>query len=265
MDASKNRLEELRITKGRLSRQVGEARYSGRNADQLIGELKQVSDEIKLLQKRLKKELNEAPTAEKWAPGTLEIPSAIGNKPSCGAINVETGPGDKLSAVEAYLADHPAASIWHRPAVTTFIESTYGHSVRYFCALDEKKNVVGVLPAVQLRTRLFGNFLVAMPYFNYGGVLADNREIALSLIARADQWRQSVNATHLELRFSQDNDLGLPQRTDKVSFWLPLPDNIDALWNSFQPKVRAQIRRGERELTGFTIGGPELLDEFYRV
>ena len=265
LSASKDRLEELKIIKGRLSRQVGEARQSGLGAESLISELKQVSDEIKHLRKGLKQQLNETRGEKKWAPGTIEIPSAIGNELSQVAISVETGVGDNLSAVEAYLANHPAASIWHRPAVTSFIESTYGHSTRYFCALDQNKSVVGVLPAVQLRSRLFGNFLVAMPYFNYGGVLADNREIALSLIAHADQWRQATNASHLELRFCQDNDLGLPQRTDKVSFWLPLPDNVDALWNSFQPKVRAQIRRGGREITNAVIGGPELLDEFYRV
>jgi len=265
LDASKDRLEELKGIKGRLSRQVGEARHSGRSADQLIGELKQVSDEIKQLQKSLKKHLNETPEAKKWAPGSLEIPSAIGDKPTAGVIKIDTDVEQNLFAVKAYLADHPAASIWHLPAVTGFIENTYGHSTRYFCALDETKKVVGVLPVVQLNSRLFGNFLVAMPYFNYGGVLADSRDIALRLISEADEWRQTIKASHLELRFCQDNGLGLPQKTDKVSFWLPLPDDAQALWESFQPKVRAQIRRGERDMTGFAIGGPELLDEFYRV
>ncbi len=265
LDASKERFDELKNTKGRLSRLIGEARQSGHSADDLIGELKQVSDEIKQLQKQLKKQLNEAPIARKWAPGTIEIPPAIAQKPSHGAIRVELCTDDSLSAVEAYLAEHPAASIWHCPAVSTFIENTYGHSAKYLCALDDKNSVVGVLPLVQLNSHLFGNFLVAMPYFNYGGVLADNRETALKLIAQADQWRQKVNARHLELRFCQDNDLGLPQKTDKVGFWLPLPDNINDLWDSFQPKVRAQIRRGQREMTELSIGGPELLDEFYRV
>lgn len=264
LDASKERLDALKNTKGRLSRMVGEARQSGRNTDELINELKQVSDEIKQLQKRLKKQLNETRVARKWAPGPIEVPPAIANKPIRGAIRIETHNDGNLSAVESYLAEHPAASIWHRPTVSTFITKTYRHCARYLCALDDDR-VVGVLPLVQLNSRLFGNFLVAMPYFNYGGVLADNREVALNLIAQADQWRQEINARHLELRFCQDNALGLPQKTDKVGFWLPLPDNIEELWDSFQPKVRAQIRRGEREMTELTIGGLELLDEFYRV
>ncbi|GGC72985.1 FemAB family XrtA/PEP-CTERM system-associated protein [Marinobacter halophilus] len=265
LGASKERLDELKNTKGRLSRLIGEARQSGHNADELIEELKQVSCETKQLQKQLKQNLNDAHHVKKWSPGIIDIPPAIAQKPSCGAIRIERCVSDNLSAVEAYLAEHPAASIWHRPAVSNFIEHTYGHNTRYLCALDTGRNVVGVLPLVQLNSRLFGNFLVAMPYFNYGGVLADNREIALNLIAQAGQWRQEIRAKHLELRFCQDNELGLPQKTDKVGFWLSLPDKIDDLWHSFQPKVRAQIRRGQREMTELTIGGPELLDEFYRV
>ncbi|WP_417566838.1 FemAB family XrtA/PEP-CTERM system-associated protein [Marinobacter sp.] len=265
LDTPKERIDALKKTKGRLSRLVGEARQSGLIADDLIGELKQVSDEIKQLQKRFKKQLNDTSVARKWSPGSIEIPPAIAQKPSRGAIRVERCTNGNDSAVEAYLAGHPAASIWHRPAVSTFIDNTYGHRARYLIALDDKDAMVGVLPLVQLNTRLFGNFLVAMPYFNYGGVLADNREVALKLIAHADQWRQEVSARHLELRFCQDNELGLPQKTDKVGFWLPLPDNSNDLWESFQPKVRAQIRRGQREMTELCIGGPELLDEFYRV
>lgn len=264
-DVPKNRLDELKKTKGRLSRQIGEAKKSGGDADKLIDELKQVSDEIKQLQKQLKQQLNDTRGAEKWTPGTIEMPSAIGNKTSSDALKVRCMAGGDLAAVEAYLAKHPAASVWHRPGVCRFIEDTCGNSARYLCAFDDTDNVVGLLPVVQLNSHLFGNFLVAMPYFNYGGVLADNRQVALTLISEAEQWRREVNASHLELRFCQDNDLGFPQKTDKVVFWLPLPDKIDDLWDSFQPKVRAQIRRGQREMTELTIGGPELLDEFYRV
>lgn len=265
LDISKDRLDELKNTKGRLSRQIGDAKKSGRNADKLIDELKQVSDEIKQLQKLLKQQLNETRAAKKWAPGAIEMPPAIASKASSGAIKVRDCADDRPAAVEAYLAKHPAASVWHRPAVSRFIGDTCGNRARYFCAFDDTGSVVGVLPLVQLNSRLFGNFLVGMPYFNYGGVLADNREVALELISSADQWRREVNAKHLELRFCQDNALGLPQKTDKVVFWLPLPDNINDLWESFQPKVRAQIRRGQREMTELTIGGSELLDEFYRV
>ncbi|GAA0839905.1 FemAB family PEP-CTERM system-associated protein [Marinobacter szutsaonensis] len=265
MEASKAKLEELKATKGRLSRLVGEARKTGGNPDELIAEVQRVAAEIKQLQKLVKKQLNKRAVQKKWVPPSVSIPQAIGKESPDQPITVEPGNAQIFQDAEAYVAGHPASSIWHRPRISSFIQRTYGHKTRYFCALGPDGSIVGVLPIVQLKSRLFGNFLVSMPYFNYGGVLADNREITEELLAKAEQWRQELQANHLEMRFCQGNALGLPERTDKVSFWLPLPYKTEDLWDSFLPKLRAQIRRGEREMDGFTIGGQELLDEFYRV
>ena len=259
------RLDELKSTKGHLNRLMGEAKIKGECSERLLAELKQVSDEIKRLQKRLKKELNDASSTESWAPKPIDFPPAIINKPPMGPLSVEVCENDQLTAAEAYLARHPGGSMWHRPVISSFISQTYGHRTWYLGAFSENKEIVGLLPLVQLKSRLFGNFLVSMPYFNYGGLLADSPEVARKLIEAAEQTRQELSARHIELRHSRDAGMGLPQRTDKVTFWLPLPDNHADLWNSFQPKLRAQIRRGERELTEIKVGGGELLDDFYTV
>ncbi|WP_417530552.1 FemAB family XrtA/PEP-CTERM system-associated protein [Marinobacter lipolyticus] len=265
LESSKARLEQLKSIKGRLSRQVGDARKCGESPENLITDLRQVSAEIKKLSKQLKKQLNECQAPEKWTPSAIEIPTAIADKQVRGPVRVEACTDALKSAADAYVDHHAGASIWHRPVISDFIENTYGHRTRYLCALDVNAQVVGVLPIIQLCSRVFGNFLVSMPYFNYGGVLADNRDVANMLINAADQWRQALDSEHLEMRLGRDYGLGLPQKTDKVTFWLPLPDNTEQLWGSFQPKLRSQIRRGQREMTGFAIGGPELLGEFYRV
>lgn len=265
LESAKVRLDQLKSIKGQLSRQVGEARKCGESPDGLIADLQQVSAEIKRLSKQLKKRLNETPAKEKWTPPPIEMPLAIADKQVNGPIMVEVCTDAMKSAAGAYVDRHPGASIWHRPVISAFIESTYGHRTRYLSALDGNDRIVGVLPVVQLRSRLFGNFLVSMPYFNYGGVLADNKDVASALINTADQWRKTLDSEHLELRFGRDYGFGLPQKTDKVTFWLPLPDTVDELWESFHPKLRSQIRRGQREMTELTIGGPELLGEFYRV
>ncbi|AZT84123.1 FemAB family PEP-CTERM system-associated protein [Marinobacter sp. NP-4(2019)] len=268
LENSKARLDQLKGIKGQLSRQVGEARKCGESPGKLIADLRHVSEEIKRINKLLKKQLNEAQakeTKEKWTPPSVEIPLAIADKQANAPIRIEVCNEAIKPAANAYVDSHPGASIWHRPVISTFIESTYGHRTRYLCALDTNDRVLGVLPVIQLRSRIFGNFLVSLPYFNYGGVLADNKDVANRLISAADQWRQTLDSKHLEMRAGRDHGLGLPQKTDKVTFWLPLPDNTEQLWESFQPKLRSQIRRGKREMTGLTIGGPELLGEFYRV
>ncbi|HCW91045.1 MAG TPA: GNAT family N-acetyltransferase, partial [Marinobacter sp.] len=78
--ALRNRIEALKASKGRLSRQIGEARKSGDDCDPLIAELQGISAELKNLQKSLKKQLNEATKpAQAWQPSEPVIPQAVLN------------------------------------------------------------------------------------------------------------------------------------------------------------------------------------------
>lgn len=265
LDGVKARLSELKALKGRLGRQIDEARQQDTRPDDLISEMQRVAKEIKRIQKRIKSQQNNEMPRPGWTPQPPAMPGIIAERPLSEPFTVsECGP-DRLHLADRYIADHPAGSIWHRPGVTTCIQETFGHKTSYLCASDAAGRIVGVLPLVQLRSRLFGNFLVSLPYFNYGGVLADHAEVADRLIEIAATRRKELGAGHVELRFSQDTGSGRPQRTDKVTFWLPLPNDPNDLWHSFPPKLRAQIRRGERGLTELVVGGEELLDEFYRV
>jgi FemAB-related protein (PEP-CTERM system-associated) len=263
----KEKMDSLRDRKGDLNRKIADAKKSGGDTDELIANQKAVSSEIKVLQKALKKQLNAGGEPKRWAPEAPRAPSPILDKDRVGPIEVVDAfhRKDSLADADEYVRAHPAGSIWHTTGISQFIENTYGHRSRYLCALDANRGVVGVLPLVQMKSRIFGNFVVSVPYFNYGGVLADHRAIADALFERAIAWRDEIGAGHLEMRHCFNIGFHFPQRTDKVTFWLPLPESSEDLWSSFPPKVRAQIRRGERETEEVAFGGKELLDQFYRV
>ncbi|QSP96547.1 FemAB family PEP-CTERM system-associated protein [Marinobacter salinisoli] len=259
-----SRLSLLQKENKRLSRLVDEARKSMAPADELLCELQRNIKQIKSLKKRVKKTQNR--TVEKpWSPPQIVVPPAIRDRDLAESVEVGIANHDHSGAIEQYVASHPAGSIWHLPAVTSFIESTYRHKVRYFFAADKSDQIVGVLPVVQLKSALFGNFMLSVPYFNYGGILSENRDVAQKLILAAESWRVAEQSEHIELRHLAESGLGLRKRSHKVTFWLPIPDDVADLWRSFKPKLRAQIRRGQRDLNDLSIGGLELLDEFYRV
>lgn len=262
-------MEDLKALKGSLSRQIGEAKKAGEDPDALIQRLKEVSDELKALKKARKKELNQVegarePSQEPTLPSRAAPVQNRSRKPVHQVVTVVRG-ADAETAWDQFVENHPAASPYHFIKIRSFIEQTYGHSTHYCYALSTDGDILGVLPLVQLRSRLFGNFIVSVPYFNYGGLLANNQEAAAKLVAAADEWRQSIGATHVELRHLENSGFGLQQRLDKVTFLLALPADPQALWQSFRPKLRAQIRRAEREKPEFMIGGSELIDEFYNV
>jgi serine/alanine adding enzyme len=155
-------------------------------------------------------------------------------------------------------------SIYHDSRWPGLIKKVFGHDSYHLMAI-ESGQVVGVLPLVQLKSRLFGNFMVSMPYFNYGGIVADSNEIAHQLLKAAHELRQQRGCSHIELRFDKQQKLELPQKTDKVTMLLDLPEDPEQLWQAIGSKRRSQVKRPIREGVEFISGGAELLDDFYYV
>lgn len=264
----KGRLNDLKAEKARLGKAVARSRREEKDITRLIEELSAVSAEIKDLQKSLKKNLNRLPEKQpkRWQPSLDIIPEAIRDNATapCEIFDYFSD-WSRKAEIDQYVTSHEAGSIWHTPSALDFIVHIYGHSARYLVATDESNKVIGVFPMIQLNSRLFGNLIVSTPYYNYGGILADGPEVARRLLEEGIGWRNAIGSQSIELRHVNDSGLDCTKRQDKLTFWLPLPAEEQILWDSFQPKVRAQIRRGEKEKPDFLIGKHELLDEFYRV
>jgi FemAB-related protein (PEP-CTERM system-associated) len=113
---------------------------------------------------------------------------------------------------------------------------------------------------------VFGRYLVSLPYFTYGGILADAPEAVLALVESAGELARAQGVKHVELRHTAKLEgMALPERLDKVSMWLALPDSNEELDKRLGSKLRSQIRRAERENPEVVFGGPELIGEFYEV
>jgi len=139
---------------------------------------------------------------------------------------------------------------------------------RPFCfEVRRDSQVLGLLSLVLVQSRLFGRFLVSLPYINSAGVVAAEPLAADALIERAVDLADQLDVRYLELR----HEAALPhsefnfQLTSKVHMRLPLPESAEALWDSFKPKVRNQIRKGESHRFSVSWGGQELLEGFYDV
>ncbi len=167
-------------------------------------------------------------------------------------------------AWQAYVAKHPGGHFNHRWDAGECSARFFKHRFRPWLAEDEQGQLLGVLPLVHLNSPLFGNFVSSMPWFNYGGPLAESETIAEQLIAAAAPSLLSDGASHVELRETTERQRW-PSRQDKVSMLLPLSGDADELWQSFPSKLRSQIRRAQREEHSIRQGGIELLDDWYRV
>lgn len=129
--------------------------------------------------------------------------------------------------------------------------------------------VVGYLPLEMVSSRLFGRFLVSLPYVNRAGVAAANPAAAAALVERAVTLADRLNVDYLELRQS-DEGFEHPainaRRDEKVRMVLDLPASDEALDKALGSKLRSQVRKGEKAGLSIRWGdSAELLDGFYRV
>jgi FemAB-related protein (PEP-CTERM system-associated) len=133
-----------------------------------------------------------------------------------------------------------------------------------FLLCEQGDRIVGVLPLVNIRSRLFGNVLTSMPFVNFGGPAAHHDAIEEILVREACAHADRHRGRYLEVRSTRPL-AGLLQRTDKVSMTIALKDDPEQMMAAFSQKHRHNIRRAQK--AGFEVrtGGAELLDDFFDI
>lgn len=171
-------------------------------------------------------------------------------------------------------------SFWQTEASWKSSQFDLSQSVRWLIALRDGLghhpyllratsggDLVGALPLAFVQSRLFGRFLVSLPYVNSAGVLASSEEVSTQLINSAVELADKLNVRYLELRQEREvTHSALTQRNaTKVLMRLSLPSTPAELLDSFKSKLRSQIRAGQKNEFEVRFGGLDLLGDFYKV
>jgi FemAB-related protein (PEP-CTERM system-associated) len=147
---------------------------------------------------------------------------------------------------DAFVQDCPEATFFHRAGWQRVIEEAFGHRTWFFLA-ERDGRIEGVLPLAQIRSRLFGHSLVALPFCVYGGVAARTDAARAALDAEALALATSLNVGHLEYRnFTQapaDNP-GWLGKDLYVTFRKEISGDDEANMNAIPRKQRAMVRKG---------------------
>lgn len=165
---------------------------------------------------------------------------------------------------DSYVRQHKQATFFHQIAYRRVVEKSFGHTAYYFVAREDEK-IIGVLPLFLIKSLFFGAFLVSMPFCDYGGILAGNERVRDALIEKVRELGREVSVDCIELRHRYHNNLDLPKRLVKVNLRLLLPNSVEEMWLALDGKVRNQVRKAEKSELEFSIGGLEVLDNFYAV
>jgi len=263
-------LEVLLDRKGAVSRQIGEAKRSGLAIDELLIEMKAISAEIKTLRNNAKPSPSSTLVDDVGLlrPSLFEV-DVVDSSADCDRISIvhAIDEGERKSW-DAYVHRKSNSSIYHLWSFKNIIESAFGHSTHYLLAKNQDGCVIGVLPAVEMRSRLFGHFLVSQPFFTYGSALCDHPNVEQKLIEALIEYARIEKVEHIELRSTAPlSNLGgkLLAKENKVSMVRSLPSSCETLWSDIGSKVRSQIKKAQRYPLEIKFGQSELLDDYYAV
>ena len=144
---------------------------------------------------------------------------------------------------DAYVNEAPSATFFHRAGWKTVLEKALGHRTRFLYA-ERDGAIEGVLPLAQVKSLLFGNSLISLPFCVYGGIVASSEEVATTLREAACRLADELGVDALELRNMEPSGQDWPSKDLYVTFRKEIDPDPDANLKAIPRKQRAMVRKG---------------------
>ncbi len=165
---------------------------------------------------------------------------------------------------DGYVQTAAPDSLRHRWVWRDIIQESFGHQPHYLAAI-EGRSIRGVLPLVLMRSRLFGTLLVSIPFFSYGGIVADSDEARDRLLAGAAELGRELGARIIELRQGDACPMSWRSACPKVTMEIDLPPTADEYWKRLSSGMRNKIRQARKHDLRAEWGGLEAVPIFYNI
>lgn len=156
----------------------------------------------------------------------------------------------------------PEATFFHRSEWQGILNNVFRHPT-YFLFAEESGEFRGVLPLAHVKSLLFGNALVALPFAVYGGVAAADSAAAEALEAEAQAIAKRLDVEHLEFRNIIARHPDWPRQDLYVSFRKEIFPEPDANMLAIPRKQRAMVRKGIKN--GLTSTVDRNSDRFFKL
>ena len=144
---------------------------------------------------------------------------------------------------EAFVLACPEATFFHRAAWQGILRNVFRHPT-YFLYAEHDGEILGVLPLAHIKSRLFGNSLIALPFAVYGGVAASTTEAAAALEQEAQSLARQLDVDHLEFRNINPRHADWPTQDLYVTFRKEILPEVEANMLAIPRKQRAMVRKG---------------------
>ncbi len=172
---------------------------------------------------------------------------ALGPGPGLPVLVQLLGSGtEERARWDAFVETCPEATFFHRAGWQAILEQCYGKQTWFFY-VEEGGQITGVLPLAQMKSRMFGHYLAALPFCVYGGVAATTDTARKLLDQAAEELAAALGVGHLEYRSYQACHPDHPKWQSKdlyYTFRKAISANDEDNMNAIPRKQRAMVRKG---------------------
>ena len=163
---------------------------------------------------------------------------------------------------DLYVDKSENSTFFHRARWHSVLPRAFGHKPHFFYA-ERGGEIVGILPTAHVKSMLFGNSLASLPFCVYGGVVADDAEVANKLLVQASELGTQLNVDAVEIRSLEPIDQSWPDKDLYVTFRRTMDPDHEANLKAIPGKQRAMVRKGAAE--GLASEFDDGVDRVYHV
>lgn len=144
---------------------------------------------------------------------------------------------------DAFVYNCTESSFFHLSGWKWLIEDIFKHKTAFLMA-ERRGTVVGVLPLAHIRSLIFGNSLVSLPFAVYGGIASNDDEAVAKLYETALHLAKERGVDYLEMRNRTPARPELPVQDLYVTFRKEILSDSEANLAAIPRKQRAMVRKG---------------------
>jgi FemAB-related protein (PEP-CTERM system-associated) len=142
-----------------------------------------------------------------------------------------------------FVMSRTGTSFFHLAAWRDVIEKSFGHKT-YYLYIENNGVIEGIYPLGHVKSRLFGNSLISLPFCVYGGAVADNDQALEKLEQAAHKLACDLKVDYLETRNISELGNAWHEKDLYVTFRKAIEADHDANMNAIPRKQRAMVRKG---------------------
>lgn len=167
--------------------------------------------------------------------------------------------------INEFLNSHESSTPYHYPEWQKLLKNTFNHSTINLFVLNVN-NISAYLPVTVVNSIFFGKYFISIGFADTGGILSNSQEAADLLLENLEKYAKSSNPKLVELRNCNEiKSHYLINKKEKILSYIFLPENENALWKRFDPKLRNQIRKALKSNIMVSFEKEKILKDFHKV